>query len=120
MQRKLRAPIVIPEVVAGEAFTKLRYDHRVSGRRDARPALAVFGLLAADSELFEMRGMPTESHARSVQLLARYVDQNFSWVDAIVLLSADDDRQISRLWTVDSSLRSYAFSHHIALHSPAG
>ena len=93
MQRKLRAPIVIPEVVAGEAFTKLRYDHRVSGRRDARPALSVFGLLAADSEVFEVRGMPKESHARSVQLLARYVDQNFSWVDAIVLLSADDDRQ---------------------------
>jgi hypothetical protein len=117
-QRKLRAPIVVPEVVAGEAFTKLRYDHRISGRRDARPALTVFGLLAADLELFEIRGMPSESHRRSVDLLARYVDQAFSWVDAIVLLSADDDRRVDRLWTVDSSLGAYRFSHEVLVASP--
>ena len=117
-QRTRRAPIVVPEVVAGEAFTKLRYDHRVSGRRDARPALTVFGLLAADSELFEIRGMATESHRRSVELLARYVDQSFSWVDAIVLLSADDDHRVERLWTVDSSLGAYRFSHRVVISSP--
>jgi hypothetical protein len=117
-QRKLRAPIVVPEVVAGEAYTKLRYDRRVSGRRDARPALTVFGLLAADLELFEIRGMPSESHRRSVDLLARYVDQTFSWVDAIVLLSADDDRRVDRLLTVDSSLGAYRFSHEVLVSSP--
>ena len=119
-QRRQRARIVIPEVVAGEAFTKLRYDRRVSGRHDARAALTVFGLLAADSELFELRGMPDESYQRSGELLATYVDQAFSWVDAIVLLSADDDRQVDRLWTVDSSLAAYRFSHHVALSIPAG
>jgi len=118
-QRKLRAPIVVPEVVAGEAFTKLRYDRRVSGRRDARPALAVFGLLAADSELFEIRSMPSESHRRSVELLARYVDQTFSWVDAIVLLCADDDRRVDKLWTVDSTLGAYRFSHPVEVSRPA-
>lgn len=117
-QRKLRAPIVVPEVVAGEAFTKLRYDRRVSGRGDARPALAVFGLLAADSELFEIRGVPDESLRRSVELLAGYVDQTFSWVDAIVLLSADDDRRVDRLWTVDSTLGAYRFSHQVLVSSP--
>jgi hypothetical protein len=117
-QRKLRAPIVVPEVVAGEAYTKLRYDRRVSGRRDARPALTVFGLLAADSELFEIRGMPSESHRRSVDLLARYVDQAFSWVDAIVMLSADDDSRLERVWTVDSTLGAYRFSHHVAISTP--
>lgn len=117
-QRKLRAPIVVPEVVAGEAFTKLRYDHRISGRRDARPALTVFGLLAADLALFEIRGMPSESHRRSVDLLARYVDQTFSWVDAIVLLTADDDRRVDRLWTVDSTLGAYRFSHQVLVVSP--
>jgi len=116
-QRKLRAPIVVPEVVAGEAFTKLRYDRRVSGRRDARLALTVFSLLAADSDLFEIRSMPRESHRRSVDLLARYVDQTFSWVDAIVLLSADDDRGVERLWTVDSTLSAYRFSHQVVVSS---
>jgi hypothetical protein len=117
-QRNLGAPIVVLEVVAGEAYTKLRYDRRVSGRRDARPALTVFGLLGADSELFEIRGMPSESHRRSIDLLARYVDQTFSWVDAIVLLSADDDRQVERLWTVDSTLGTYHFSHQVVASIP--
>jgi len=110
---------VVPGVVAGEAFTKLRYDRRVSGRRDARPALAVFGLLAADSDLFAIRGLPDESHPRSVELLARYVDQTFSWVDAIVLLSADDDRLVVRLWTVGSTLGAYRFSHQVEVSSPS-
>ena len=109
---------MVPEVVAGEAFTKLRYDRRVSGRRDARQALAVFGLLAADSKLFEIRGLPDQSHRRSVELLARYIDQTFSWVDAIVLLSADDDRRVEMLWTVDSTLGAYRFSHQVLVSSP--
>lgn len=117
-QRKVRAPIVVPEVVAGETFTKLRYDRRVSGRHDARPALTVFGLLAAESDMFEIRGLPNHSHLRSVELLARYVDQTFSWVDAIVLLWADDDRRVERLWTVDSTLRAYRFSHPVVVSSP--
>jgi len=65
---------VVPEVVAGEAFTKLRYDRRVSGRRDARPALAVFSLLATNPEVFEIRGMPDGSRLRAVEVLAKYVD----------------------------------------------
>jgi predicted nucleic acid-binding protein len=109
---------VVPEVVAGEAFTKLRYDRRISGRRDARPALAVFNLLATNPEVFEMRAMPGSSRFRAVEVVAKYVDQNFSWVDAIVLLSADDDRHVQALWTVDSSLSAYRFSHHVTLSTP--
>jgi len=94
---------VVPEVVAAEAFTKLRHDRSVSGRRDARPALAVFSLLTANPEVFEVRGMPGGSRFLAVEVLANYVDQNFSWVDAVVLLSADDDRRVQELWTVDAS-----------------
>ena len=111
--------MVVPEVVAGEAFTKLRYDRRISGRGDARPALTVFGLLETGRKIFEVRGMPDESLRRSVAVLARYVDQSFSWVDAIVLLSADDDRRVDRLWTVDSSLAAYRFSHRVVVSTPS-
>ena len=62
-----------------------------------------------------MRAMPGGSRLRAVELLARYVDQNFSWVDAVVLLSADDDRGVQSLWTVDASLSVYRFSHRVAL-----
>ena len=109
---------MIPEEVAGEAFTKLRYDRRVSSRRDARSALAVFSLLAMNPDVFEMRGMPGGSRLRTVEVLAKYVDQNFSWVDAVVLLSADDDRRVQTLWTVDSSLSVYRFSHNVAVSTP--
>jgi hypothetical protein len=79
--------------------------------------LAVFGLAAADPELFEVRGMPHESARRPVELLARYVDQTFSWADGLVLLSADDDRRVDRLWTVDATLAAYRFSHRVAVFS---
>ncbi len=77
----------------------------------------LFSLLAADRELFEVRGVPRESHRRPVELLARFVDQTFSWVDAIVLLSADDDRHVERLWTVDTTLSAYCFSHQVVVSS---
>ncbi len=54
--------------------------------------------------MFEIRGLPNQSHLRSVELPARYVDQTFSWVDAIVLLCADDDRRVETLRTVDSTV----------------
>ncbi len=107
-------------MVAGEAFTKLRYDRRVSGRRDARVALAVFGLLAAEPNVFRLRGLPDQSHRRSVELLATYVDQSYSYVDALVLLSADDDHRVDTILTVDARLAAYRFSHLVALSTPTG
>ena len=110
---------MVPEVVAGETYTKLRYDRRISGRSDARTALSVFGLIAASHGLFEVREIPQLSYRRSIELLAKYVDQAFSWVDAIVLLTADDDRRVNRLLTVDASLALYRFSHDVAVSIPA-
>lgn len=117
-ERKLRRPIIVPELVAGEAFTKLRYDRRVSARRDARVALSVFGLLAADPNIFEIRGRPDRSYPRCVELLATYVDQSYSYLDALVLVSADEDRRVDRLLTVDSSLAAYRFSHRVTVSTP--
>ena len=116
--RRGRTRIAVPELVAGEAFTKLRYDRRISGRGDARAALAVFDMLAADPSLFEVRGMPSEGHRRSIELLGGYVDQAFSYVDAIVLLVANDDRRADTLLTVDSSLAVYRFDHAVSVSTP--
>lgn len=116
--RQSSTPILVPEVVAGEAFTKLRYDHRVSSRGDARPALTVFGLLSSDPRIFQLRGLPLQSYRRTIELLAKYIDQAFSWIDAVVLLTADDDRRVERVWTVDGSLAAYAFSHRVDVSTP--
>jgi hypothetical protein len=104
--------------VAGEAFTKLRYDRRISGRRDARAALAMFAMLEAAPDLFNIRGMPDQAYERARALLAQYVDQSFSYVDAIVLLTADDDRSAHRLFTVDSSMATHRFYHAVIVDVP--
>lgn len=79
----------------------------------------MFGLIGASQSLFKVREMPQLSYRRSIELLAKYVDQAFSWVDAIVLLTADDDPRVNRLLTVDASLAVYHFSHHVAVSTPA-
>jgi predicted nucleic acid-binding protein len=118
-ERRRRRRIVVPEPVVGEAFTKLRYDRRVSGRRDARPALALFGLLEADPDLFDVRGLPADSYVRTRDLLTTYADQPFSYVDAIVLLTVDDEHRADRLLTVDQSFASYRFGHRTVVAVPA-
>ena len=118
-ERRAKQTIVVPEVVAGETFTKLRYDRRISKRSDARMALSVFALIAASPNLFEVGEMPHLSYRRSIELLAKYADQGFSWVDAVVLLSADDDQRVSRILTIDSSFVAYRFSHQVAVSTPA-
>ncbi len=90
----------------------------MSGRRDARPALALFGLLAAAPDVFEIRESVAKSYPRARDLLHKYVDQAYSYVDAIVLLTADDDREVSTLLTVDSSLAAYRFSHPVTVDNP--
>jgi predicted nucleic acid-binding protein len=90
----------------------------VSGRRDARPALAIFGLLAAAPNVFGVRESPHDSYDRVRSLLQRYVDQTYSYVDAIVLLMTDDDRDVRTLLTVDSSLAAHRFSHPVNVELP--
>jgi len=46
--------IAVPDVVVGEAFTKLRYDRRISPRKDASVALSVFQLVDESPDLFEV------------------------------------------------------------------
>ncbi|MGH7902714.1 MAG: type II toxin-antitoxin system VapC family toxin [Candidatus Dormibacteraceae bacterium] len=110
--------LIVPEVVAGEAFTKLRYDRQISGRRDARPALAVFGMMAAGPSVFDVRGMPDHAYERAADLLGTYVDQAYSYVDAVVLLTTDDDDEASAVFTVDSSLAAYRFSRPVTVAQP--
>jgi len=109
---------VVPDAVAGEAFTKLRYDRQISGRRDSRVALAAFLMLDTAPELFSVRKSPDDCYERARELLTKYVDQAFSYVDAIVLMTADGDREVQALLTVDSSMTTFAFSHPVVVELP--
>ncbi|MFN2569697.1 MAG: type II toxin-antitoxin system VapC family toxin, partial [Candidatus Dormibacteria bacterium] len=89
--RERRRPLLVPEVVVGETFTKMRYDRRVSARRDAGAALAVFRLVDENPDVFQRLSSPPDAYSRAAALLAMYRDQSFSFVDAVVFLSGDDD-----------------------------
>src|SRR5207244_330128 len=74
----------VPDLVVGEAFTKLGYDRRVSPRKDSSVAMTVFRLVDASPELFELRLMARDTYSRARDILAQYDNQSpFSYVDAL-------------------------------------
>ncbi len=110
---------MVPDLIVGEAYTKIRYDRRVSPRRDATIALTVFRLVEETGGLFEVRPARPESYRAAHGILAQYVDQSFSYVDAVVLSIVDGDPKIRELLTVDGSDFSiYRFAHTVEIVIP--
>ena len=103
----------------GEAYTALRYDRRLSPRRDARVALTVYAMVDDNPDTFSVIGPPQDAHRRARDLLARYVDQSFSVVDAAIFLTVDDDADVREVLTVDGrDFRSYRFRRTVAVVTP--
>lgn len=103
----------------GEAFTKLRYDKRVSPRRDAGVALTVFAMISANPAAFRTLGVPASAHDRAVGILTHYRDHAFSYVDAVVFHLVDANRLISRILTIDGGdFRSYRFTRNVEIVTP--
>ena len=109
----------MPEVVVGEAFTKLRYDRRVSPRKDASVALTIFKLLDGTPDLFEVRPAGRGTHRRARDILTQYIDQSFSYVDAVVFAAVDDDPTVDHILTVDGrDFSIYRFVHPVEIIGP--
>lgn len=110
---------MVPVAVLGEVYTKLRYDRRVSPRRDALIALGVFGMVEDNPTLFELRTSEPEHHGKAVAVLRQYQDQSFSYVDAVTFIMVDDDASVARVLTVDGGdFRTYQFAHHVEVVTP--
>ena len=109
----------MPDVVVGEAFTKLRYDRRVSPRRDASVALTIIRLVDGTPELFEVRPAGRGAHRRAREILTHYIDQSFSYVDAVVFAAVDDDPALDQILTVDGrDFSTYRFAHTVEIIVP--
>jgi predicted nucleic acid-binding protein len=109
----------VPDLVVGEAFTKLRYDRRVSPRKDASVALTVLTLVNANPQLFEVRGVGGAVYPRARDVLAQYSDQTFSYVDAVLFTIVDDDLDIRQVLTVDGrDFATYRFGHAVEIVVP--
>jgi predicted nucleic acid-binding protein len=117
--RRQHAKIAVPDLVVGEAFTKLRYDRRVSPRKDASIALTVFRLVDDSTEVFEVRSAGQGAYQKARDVLAQYVDQSFSFVDAIVFTVVDADPAIRQILTVDGrDFAIYRFAHSVEVVVP--
>jgi len=111
--------VVVPHPVVGEAFTKLRYDKRVSPRRDAGTALTVFAMVDDNPDVFSVLAMPATAYGHARTILEKYRDHAFSFVDALIFHMVDHHRSISRVLTVDGSdFRSYRFAHSVEIVTP--
>ena len=111
--------IALPDIVVGEAFTKLRYDRRVSPRKDASIASAIFRLIEDNPTLFELRPTGNGTYRKAREILTQYVDQSFSYVDAAVFTMVDDDPAIRQVLTVDGKDFSvYRFAHAVEVIVP--
>ncbi len=110
---------MVPDVVVGEAFTKLRYDRRVSPRKDASVALTIFKLVDGTPDLFEVRPAVRGSHRRAKDILTQYIDQSFSYVDAVVFAAVDEDPGLDQILTVDGrDFSIYRFGHSVEIIVP--
>jgi predicted nucleic acid-binding protein len=117
--RRQHTKIAVPDLVLGEAFTKLRYDRRVSPRKDAGIALTVFRLVDDSTELFEVRPAGQGAYQKARDILAQYADQSFSYVDAVVFTVVDADPAIHQILTVDGrDFAIYRFAHTVEVVVP--
>ena len=117
--RQARDQILVPEPVAGEAYTALRYDKRVSPRRDGGIALCVFAMIDDNPDTFRTLAVPVAAHGHAQQILACYWDHAFSYVDALIFHMADANPSVSYVLTVDGAdFRSYRFERDIHVLTP--
>ncbi|HXN03458.1 MAG TPA: hypothetical protein VN895_01365 [Candidatus Acidoferrum sp.] len=111
--------IAVPDVVVGEAFTKLRYDRRISPRKDASVALSVFKLVDDTTDLFEIRPTIGGAYRQARDILTQYADQSFSFVDAVVFTIVNDDPTVDQILTVDGrDFSIYRFAHSVEIAVP--
>lgn len=117
--RETRTALIVPEPVVGEAFTKLRYDKRVSPRRDAGPALRVFAMVDENPDAFRTLAMSSTAYGPVRSILEKYRDHAFSFVDAVIFHMVDHHRSIARVLTVDGmDFRSYRFARPVDVVTP--
>jgi predicted nucleic acid-binding protein len=111
--------IAVPDVVVGEAFTKLRFDRRISPRKDASVALSVFRLVDDTTDLFEVRPTIGGAYHQARDILTQYADQSFSFVDAVVFTIVNDDPAVDQILTVDGrDFSIYRFAHSVEIVVP--
>jgi len=117
--RQRGTKVTVPDLVIGEAFTTLRYDRRVSPRKDASIVLTIFKLVEGSPELFDVQPVGHGTYRRAKDVLAQYLDLSFSYVDADIFSMVDDDPSVDRVLTVDGrDFSTYRFGQAVEIGVP--
>lgn len=99
--------------VVSEVYGAIRYDKRVSRKKDARPALAVFEALSSAAGFISVEFLTEDMENKAIDILRAYPDQNFSFCDACSF-AAIDVKRVSQICTLDQKdFRVYHFKHQV-------
>lgn len=79
----------------------------------------MFRLVDDNAGLFQLRPAGEGTFRKARNILAQYVDQSFSYVDAVVFTLVDDDPAIRQILTVDGrDFSTYQFAHTVDVVVP--
>jgi hypothetical protein len=91
----------------------------VSPRKDATIALTVFRLIDGNPAVFEVRATDMRNYRKAQDILRGYLDQTFSYVDAVVFSIVDADPAVRQILTVDGrDFSTYRFAHTVEIVVP--
>lgn len=106
--------LVTTNRVIAETYDAVRHDQRVSKKKDARPALAVFDAVRDAGEFMTVAFLTEEIERQAIAILRAYPDQNFSFCDACSFAFIEAAR-IRQTYTLDRrDFQTYKFKRKIA------
>lgn len=112
-----KSQLVTTNRVIAETYDAIRYDRRVSKKKDALPTLAVFDAPAGAGKLITVEFLTEEIERQAIAILRAYPDQNFSFCDAGSFAYIEAAR-IRQIYTLDKrDFRTYKFKRKVTFIS---
>lgn len=102
------AQLITTNRVLSEVYDAIRYDRRVSRKKDAHPALVIFEAIEKGGDFISVGFLTEEIEKRAIAILRAYPDQNFSYCDACSFAFIETQR-IRQVFTYDKDFRIYKF-----------
>jgi len=101
--------------VVSETYDAIRYDRRISSKKDAKPALLVFEAIEASKEFIKVEFVDEALEQKAKKILKEYPDQNFSFTDATSFAFIEKKR-LKQIFTFDfADFSIYHFQHTKAI-----
>jgi len=96
----LKRTFITTNRVIAEVYDAIRYDRRLSHKKDAKRALAIFDALEASKEFIDVLFTDRNLEQKAIDILRAYSDQDFSFTDA-TSFAMIEEKGIKQVLTLD-------------------